>query len=310
MAIFNEQVNALITRTELDSVFFQEFEYNDSTPSIATARTAEIFKTIETSHSAYIDATYKGVGLFNQVGETETVPLSTPKVTNKTTYPVLDFAQGIEISKDLFDDNMFGVWADSVRELAMKAKVSQDQYAFGIFRTAFSTTTTPDGVSWINSAHPLIGGGTQSNLSTGVLNDANFNLAIINIREQKDQAGVILGNAPAYLVVPSALFKTAVQLTESALVTGSGNNDLNVYRSAYGITVFTSPYLGAAAGGSDTAWFLLAKNHGIRRAIRQGLQTALRDWTMSNNRTYFYQANYREVVFVKDYAGSTGSTGL
>jgi len=205
---------------------------------------------------------------------------------------------------------MFGVWADSVRELAMKAKVSQDQYAFGIFRTAFSTTTTPDGVAWISSAHPLIGGGTQSNLSTGVLNDANFNLAIINIREQKDQAGVILGNAPAYLVVPSALFKTAVQLTESALVTGSGNNDLNVYRSAYGITVFTSPYLGAAAGGSDTAWFLLAKNHGIRRAIRQGLQTALRDWTMSNNRTYFYQANYREVVFVKDYAGSTGSTGL
>jgi len=44
--------------------------------------------------------------LFPVVGETQAVPLATPKVTNKQTTQILTFAQGIDISKQLFDDNM------------------------------------------------------------------------------------------------------------------------------------------------------------------------------------------------------------
>lgn len=119
-----------------------------------------------------------------------------------------------------------------------------------------------------------------------------------------------MGNVPNILLVPSALFKKAIELTESALIANTADNALNVYRSAYGITVYTSPYLDATAGGSDTAWFLLSKNHSVSRLIRQGIQTALRDWSMSNNRTYLYQANFREEVFVPDYVGVVGSTGV
>jgi hypothetical protein len=67
--------------------------------------------------------------------------------------------------------------------------------------------------------------------------------------------------------------------------------------------------LSAAAGGSDTAWFLMSRNHSVTRLIRQGIQTALRDWTYSNNRSYLYQANFREAVYVPDYVGIYGSTG-
>lgn len=205
---------------------------------------------------------------------------------------------------------MHGVWAADVQDFAMVARVSQDANAFGVFRGAFTTTLTADGVALISASHALIGGGTVSNLISGALSDTTLNTAIIALRDQVNQAGVILGNSPSILLVPSALFKKAVVLTESALISGSANNDLNVYRSAYGITVMTSPYLGASAGGSDTAWFLLSRNHSVRRLIRQGIQTALRDWSMSNNRTYFYQANFREAAFAYDYAGIVGSTGL
>jgi hypothetical protein len=105
------------------------------------------------------------------------------------------------------------------------------------------------------------------------------------------------------------LFKHAVEITDSALIADSGNNNLNVFRSAYGITVYTSPYMDAVAGGSDTAWFLLARNHSITRIVRQGLQTFLRDWGFSNNRTYLYQCNFRETVYVPDYSGVVGSDG-
>lgn len=311
--MFTEAQNFSIVQTELDKVFFQEFDYNETFPGVARATTAEIFKPQETTHAAWIQSINKGSGLFPAVGETATVPLSTPHVTNKQTTQILTFAQGIDISKQLFDDNMHGVWAEDVRDFAVKAKVTQDMTAFGLFRNGFTTALTADGVSIFNTAHPLIGGGTQSNTSSGAgsaLSPTSLNTAITNLVQQKDQSGVIRGNSPAVLLVPPALWKHAREITDSALIADSSQNNVNVYRSALGITVYTSPFLGVAAGGSDTAWFLLAKRHGFTRLIRQGLETALTDWRYSNNLTYRYQANFRENYFCADYAGSFGAAGV
>jgi len=306
--MFTEQQNLAIVRTELDSVFYQTFDYNTSFPSIATAMTAEIFKPMQTEHAAYIEQIFKGSGLFPVIGETQTVPLSTPAAANKMTTFVKDFAQGIELSKHLFDDNLHGVWSRAVADLAMVARVTQDQNAFAFFNGAFTTSLTADGAALIAS-HTLLSGGTHSNLLSGALSDTTLYNAIVALRQQPNQAGVILGNVPTLLLVPTKLFKLAVQLTESALVAQSSENAINVYRSAFGITVYTSPYLDAVAGGSDTAWFMLSRNHSVTRLIRQGIQTALRDWTYSNNRTYFYQANFRETVYAPDYVGVVGSLG-
>jgi hypothetical protein len=308
--MFTEAQNFSIVQTELDKVFFQQFDYDETFPGVAHATTAAIFKPQETTHAAWIQSINKGSGLFPAVGETNAVPLSTPKVTNKQTTQILTFAQGINISKQLFDDNMHGVWAEDVRDFAIKAKDTQDFTAFSLFRNGFTTALTADGVSIFNAAHPLIGGGTQSNLATGALTPTTLNNAMVNLLEQKDQSAVIRGSSPAVLLVPPALWKHAREITDSALIADSGNNNVNVYRSALGITVWTSHWLGAAAGGSDTAWFLLAQRHGFTRLIRQGIETALTDWRYSNNLTYFYQANYRENYFCADYAGSVGSTGL
>lgn len=307
--MFLESQNQAIVRTELDTVFFQNFDYDATEPEIATATYSTLFRVVPTEHAAYIGEVNKGTGLWSKVGEVQSIPTSTPSVRNKYTISVADFADSIEISKNLFDDNMHGVWAEDVRQFALMARVSQDDNAMALFRNAFTTTLTADGVSYINSAHPLIGGGTVNNLITGALSTTTVNNALVALREQKNQAGVILGGVPVCLLVPSKLFKLATEITDSALISDSGNNALNVYRSAYGFTVKSSPYLGAASGGSDTAWWMLTRNHGVSRLIRQGIETALRPWQYSNNRTYLYQGNFREEVFVPDYAGAVGSTG-
>ncbi len=308
--MFTEAQNFSIVQTELDKVFFQQFDYNEKFPGVAHATTADIFKPIETTNAAWIQSINKGSGLFPAIGETATVPLSTPHVTNKQTTRVLTFAQGIDISKQLFDDNMHGVWAADVEDFAIKARDTQDYNAFRLFRNGFTTELTADGVSIFNATHPLIGGGTQSNTGTVALSPTSLNTGIVNLMEQKDQSAVIRGSAPSILLVPPALWKHAREITDSALIADTGNNNVNVYRSALGITVWTSHWLGAAAGGSDTAWFLLAQRHGFTRLIRQGLETALTPWQYSNNLTYRYQANFREEVFCADYAGSYGSTGV
>ena len=307
--MFTEAQNFSIVQTELDKVFFQRFDYNDTFPGVAHATTAEIFKPQETTHAAWIQSINKGSGYFPAIGETQTVPLSTPHVTNKQTTQILTFAQGIDISKQLFDDNMHGVWAEDVRDFADVAKQTQDYNAFALFRLGFTTALTADG-SAIFSTHTLIGGGTQSNTGTAALSPTSLNTGITTLVEMKNQAGVIMGSSPAVLLVPPVLWKHAREITDSALIADLANNNINVYRSALGITVWTSHFLGAVAGGSDTAWFLLAKNHGFTRLIRQGMETALTDWRYSNNLTYRYQANYREAYFCADYAGSYGSTGV
>ena len=312
--MFNEQQNLAIVRTELDSVFYQEFNYEDANPIMTTSKNAMIFRQETTDRAFDIEEIYKGVNLFPIISETQTVPTSTPKVANKITTQIKDFAESVELSKDLFDDNMHGVWARTVQDLALKARVSQDANAFKIFRGAFTTTLTADGVALCGN-HALLNGAFYSNNlydisgASTVLSSISLNAAITALAVQPDQTGVVLGQQPQVLLVPPALIKLALELSDSALAGDVSTNAINVFRSAYGYRVYSTPYISAATGGSDTAWFLIARNHGIKRIIRQGIETCLRPWGYSNNRTYLYQANFREEVVAVDYVGVVGAKG-
>ncbi len=312
--MFNEAQNLAIVRTELDDVFFQEFNYEDSNPVMTTCKNDMIFRQ-ETTDKAYdIEEVFRGVNLFPIITETQTVPTSTPKVANKITTQIKDFAESVELSKDLFDDNMFGVWSRVVKDLALKARVSSDANAFKIFRGAFTTTLTADGIALCGN-HALLNGAFYSNnlyditAASTVLSSTSLNAAITALAVQPDQTGIILGQQPQVLLVPPALIKLALELSDSALIGDASTNAINVFRSAYGYRVYSTPYISVGAGGSDTAWFLLARNTGIKRIVRQGIETFLRSWGYSNNRTYLYQANFREEVVAIDYMGVIGAKG-
>jgi phage major head subunit gpT-like protein len=314
--MFTEAQNFSLVQTELDEVFVQNYEAT-LPPSYATAMTAEIFKVTDTTHAAYIGTIHKGPGLFSKIGEVATVPSYIAKVGNKWTVTIADFAQGIEISKDLFDDDIHGEWQNQVAEFAIMARRTQDYNAFKIFRGAFTTTLSADGSALIGS-HTLIGGGTTNNqilaadvgAATTVLTTSAFNIATKRLAEVKSQAGVPLQCVADVLLVPPALYATARQIAVSALVPENGNNGVNVFAMDYAVKVYQSVWLGTAGGGSDTAWFVMdSKRHAVRRFVRQGIVTNLRDWGMSNNRTYYYQANFREEVFAPDYIGLVGALG-
>jgi hypothetical protein len=103
--MFNETQNFSLVQTELDEVFVQNLEIN-TPPSYATAMSSDVFKPLTTTHAAYIGIVHKGPGLFTKIGETQNVPTYTAKVANKYTITVADFAEGIYISKNLFDDKL------------------------------------------------------------------------------------------------------------------------------------------------------------------------------------------------------------
>ena len=319
---FTEAQNAAIVRTELDDVFFQTFDNAEGGYSLATANTGSLFKQIPITEAAYIYEVNLGPGLFTKfgtnitptaassapVGELSTIPSANLAVKNKVFVNAATFAQDVTLSKQLFDDNLHGVWENDVSQFAVMARQTQDNNAFGIFNGAFTTTLTADQDPYIGT-HTLLNGGTTSNQVSGALSPTTLNAAYRALYVQVNQAGVPLGNQPHILLVAPVQLKLATEITDSVLVSDSGNNAVNFYRSALGITIMSSQWLDSSVGGNDTAWFVLAKTHAVRRIVRQGIETFLRYWGYSNNMSYNYQANFREEVSVFDYAGSVGSNG-
>lgn len=308
MAI-TEALNPTVVKTELDTIFVQEYEYPVG-PGVATAETPEIFKQMTVDNSAHIEAVLSGGGGFWQLkGEEAPVAQASPRVANKVTYTVSTYANSLQISKEFFDDNMHNTYGEMVRKFATNARSTRDKNAFAIYRNAFTTTTTADGVAWFSASHTTIADGTVSNLTTGALTPTTLNAAIVLMLEMKSQDGVVMGEQPSYLLVAPAGFKNAMEITGSELVNNSANNAVNVYSSVYGIKVFQSPYLGANVGGSDTAWYLLGRNHAATRYLRQEVTTDLVDYIYSTINNYIYKGMFREVYGVTDYVASVASLG-
>jgi len=199
-----------------------------------------------------------------------------------------------------------------VKKFAEDARATRDQFAFGLYRGAFTTTLTADGQAWISDTHATIDGGVVDNRVTGnpVLSPTALNTAMVQLMQLKSQDGIVMGAQGAYLLVPPALYKLAMEITGSALVSDSANNAINVYSSTYNLKVFQSPYLSAASGGSDTAWFLLGRNHAATRYFRQEVQTQLVDYIYSTNNDYIYKGNFRETYGVSDYVAAVASAGV
>lgn len=306
---FNSALNPNVVKTALDDVFYQEVN-GEKRPQLATAETSAIFKQDTADSSAVIMELFGGSGAWEQTAEEQDLPLGTPRITNQKTFSVVKFAKSVDIPKEFFDDNKHSSYEKMVRNFARRARTTRDKNAFGVFRNATTTTLTADGVALLSDSHLNINGDTVDNLITSALSESSLNTAITMMLEQKSQDGEIDGHTPSVLLVPSALYKTACEITESELRSGTANNDMNVYSDKYGIQVYTSPYLGAAAGGSDTAWFLLSDTHSITRWVREAVNTNLVSYETSRNDVYTYKGRFREVVGAMSYEGVVGSTGV
>jgi len=297
--------------TKLDAIFVQEYTWPVG-PGIATAETPEIFKQVDIDNAAHIEEVLSGGGGFWDVkSEEQPVASASPRVANLVTYYAVTYAKQLQISKEFFDDNMHNTYAAMVTKFAANARATRDLNAFKLYQNAFTTTLTADGAAFISTSHTTIADGTVSNrvANNPTLTPTSLNTAIVQLMQLKSQDGIIMGGQPAYLLVAPAGFKNAQEITGSALVADSANNAINVFSSTYQISVWQSPYLGSAAGGSDTAWFLLGRNHGVTRYIREEITTSLVDYIYSSNDNYVYKGRFREVVGVTDYVDAVGSAG-
>lgn len=274
-----------------------------------TVESSNLFRQETIDRAAVIQQVYGGTPLWENKAEEQDVPSAVPRVANTKTDLVTEFAQSVDITRWFYNDNQFGIVARLIQDMARKGRMTRDKGAFALFRGAFTTTLTADGSAFVSTTHTTLAGTTVSNKMTSALSESSLYTAIQKMYEQVGQSGVLEGSTPAVLLVPPALFKLACEITKSEYRSGTANNDMNVYSSMYNIYVATSRWLGAAGGGSDTAWFLLGDNHAVTRYVREDVWTHLVDWTIQRNNNYIYKGGFREVASVADYIGVIGSDG-
>jgi hypothetical protein len=83
----------------------------------------------------------------------------------------LTYSLGIRSSKELMDDDQYGLIQKGPALLARSAAFTQELIAWNVFNLGFtSAITTVDGLSLFNNQHPLLGGPAATNLAPGAAN--------------------------------------------------------------------------------------------------------------------------------------------
>ena len=146
--------------------------------------------------------------------------------------------------------------------------------AANVLNNAFSSSYTGgDGLSLVNSAHTLAGGGTYSNTpSTQVdLNETSLEDSLITVSTLVDDRNLTLALQGMKLIVPPQLQFIAERLLETPGRVGTADNDINAMRSmgmipeGYAVNHFLT----------DTdAWFVLTDcPDGMKHFVRTPIST-------------------------------------
>lgn len=159
--------------------------------------------------------------------------------------------------------------------LAQSLVETQETLAANILNRAFTSGYNGgDGVSLINSAHPIVGGSFSNQLSVAAaLSQTSLEQALIQIRKAVDNTGKKIRLEPKKLVVaPDNVFQAEV-LLKSVLRAGTMNNDINPVKSM-GVLDQDAAVLSRLT--SPSAWWIQTNApRGLNMMMRRRLEKSM-----------------------------------
>jgi hypothetical protein len=119
------------------------------------------------------------------------------------------------------------------RHLAQSLVETKELLSANVLNTAFNSSYPGgDGVSLINTAHPIVNGTFSNQLATAaVLSQTSLEQMLIQVRQAVDNNGKRIRLVPKQLVVASGNVFQSEVLLKSVLRAGNANNDVNPIKS-------------------------------------------------------------------------------
>jgi hypothetical protein len=267
----------------------------------------EIFDT-ETSDRAFEEEVMlSGFGEAQVKSEGSAVAFDDANESFTARYTHETIALAFSITEEAVEDNLYDSIAKRyTKALARSMAQTKQIKAANILNNAFATTTFGDGQFLIDTDHPTVGAGNQSNkLAASDLNETSLEASLIAIGKFQDERGFKIAARGMKLIIPSDLQFVAERLTKTANRVGTSDNDINAVQSMgmmpQGFVV--NNFL------TDTNAFFIKTDvpNGLKHFQRAALKTAMEgDFDTGNMR---YKARERYSFGVSDWRGIFGSAG-
>ncbi len=194
------------------------------------------------------------------------------------------------------------------RHLAQSLVETKETLGANILNRAFTggAFVGGDGVSLVNTAHPISGGTFSNQLGTAAnLSQTSLEQMLIQIRNAVDNNGKRIRLTPKKIVTgPSNVFQAEV-LLKSALRAGTANNDINPVKS---MGMLSDGQANLSRITSTTAWWIQTDApEGLKLVMRRGLEKSMEgDFETDSMR---YKATERYETGWTDWRAVVGTPG-
>jgi hypothetical protein len=224
-------------------------------------------------------------------------------------YTHVTIAQGFSLTEEAIEDNLYdSLSARYTKGLARSMAYTKQVRAASVLNNGFSASYPGgDGVALFSASHPLVSGGTNSNIPStpADLNETSLEAAVIQISLWTDERSLLIAAKPKKLIVPPSLQFVATRLLETELRVGTNDNDINALKNngsipgGYAINHFLT---------DTNAWFLTTDvPNGMKHFVRVPLSTGMDgDFDTGNVR---YKSRERYSFGWSDPLGMFGSAG-
>ena len=288
----------------LNALFGLEYKrYGEEHQEIYETESSERSFEEETKLSGFSAAPVKNEG--NAIAYDNAQEAWTARYTHET------IALGFSLTEEAVEDNLYDTLsARYTKALARGMAYTKQVKAANVLNNGFNAGGSyngGDGVPLFSASHPLVTGGTNSNIPStpADLNETSLENAVIQIAAWTDERGLLIAAKPRKLIVPPALQFVATRLLETELRVGTADNDINALKNngsipeGYAINHFLT---------DTNAWFLTTDvPNGMKHFVRTPLATSMDgDFDTGNVR---YKARERYSFGWSDPLGMYGSAG-
>jgi hypothetical protein len=286
----------------LNALFGMEYKrYGEEHKEIYETESSERSFEEETKLSGFSSAPVKNEG--NSIAYDNAQEAWTARYTHET------IALGFSLTEEAVEDNLYDTLsARYTKSLARAMAYTKQVKAANVLNNGFTAAFAGgDGQPLFSNAHPLVSGGTNSNIPTVAadLNETSLENAVIQIAAWTDERALLIAAKPRKLIIPPALQFVATRLLETELRVGTTDNDVNALKNngsipeGYAINHFLT---------DTNAWFLTTDvPNGMKHFVRAPLTTSMDgDFDTGNVR---YKSRERYSFGWSDPLGMYGSVG-
>ena len=254
----------------LNALFGLEYaRYGEEHKEIFETETSERSFEEETKLSGFSAAPVKNEG--SAIAYDNAQEVFTARYNHET------IALGFSLTEEAIEDNLYDSLSSRyTKALARAMAYTKQTKAAAVLNNGFSSSYLGgDGQPLFSASHPLVSGGTNSNIppTPADLNETSLEAAVIQIAAWTDERGLLIAAQPRKLVVPPRLMFVSTRLLETELRVSTADNDINALKSngsipeGYTVNHFLT----------DTdAWFLTTDvPNGLKHFVRSPLAQSM-----------------------------------